>query len=531
MLPHQEEIATQILTGDENYIYWQGGVGSAKTLLWGALAAALMIMIPGGRFILCRKDYALLYDTLWRYFKHSIEAAIDQSIIRANFKTIWSVKKQGEYTYCELPNGSWARAVQLKNLSEAMGPSYDGIFISDAMENENFGFIFHGEGTVGGLQSRLRGQSSSFYRLGSGEYKDMRRFLIESNPPPNINELHTIFGKEPGVRNLPGSSITYRHIQTSSILNDHNPSSYVAEIASQHSDPKDILRILEGKTIPYYGGVRVISTFEPEIHVSRFEVDSDLPLFVGIDPGTQHPAVTFSQIKRCSYEKEHYIRLSEITNLYDKTTYELADFDQQSFLGILQHLGLFYSSHFDLDAYSEIFDRYKKLKKEDEPDLALMSSYSQMLENYFDKIRFCIDRSGEKRYSTNKDKETDRTILLNYYGIRCKYRTNIGKDRSLDRVRESFKRVCICGIPEQLIDQNCELLIDAYSGGYRYQKNKDGTHRDIPIEDHRYEDIADADRYSLENFFFSSSLSIPEQEQYRVDFENPYQWMYGKEVI
>lgn len=519
MLSHQEEIATQILTGDENYIYWQGGVGSAKTLLWGALAAAYMIMIPRCSIILCRTDFSLLYSTLWLYFKASILAATEQGIITANYNKLWSRKTQGDYSICKLPNGSIARAVQLKNLREVLGPNYDAIFISDAMENENFGTIFHGEGTVGGLQSRLRGQASSFFKLSTGQYKDMRRFLVESNPPPNINELHTIFGKGPGVRNLPGIDITYRHIQTSSIQNDHNPASYVAEISSQHSDPNDIKRILEGKTIPYYGGVKVIPTFHSEVHVDKFEVDKELPLFVGIDPGYQHPAVIFTQIKRCSYDKEHVIRLSEISNLYNKTTEELATWSESDKLGILSHLGLFYPSHFDCKTYTEA--RRKLLESAD--DYGRINY--PVLEQYFSNIRFCIDRASEKQQASNKDRETDRSILLLHYGIRAKYRTNIGLNRSLDRIREGFKQICLCNIPVHLIDKNCLLLIDAYSGGYRYAKLKDGTHTDKPIEDHNYEDIADADRYLVENFYFISGFQAPEDEIVAYKDESPWAWM------
>jgi hypothetical protein len=524
MLPHQEEIATQILTGDENYAYWQGGVGSAKTLLWGALAAALAIMIPKSRSILFRKDFGLNYETLWRYFKQSIEAACEQRIINAQFSKLWSVKKQGEYTICTLPNGSVIRCGQTKNWSEYMGPSYDFIIVSDAMENNNFGEIFRGEGVVGGLQSRLRGQASSFYQLSDGSLKDMRRFLIESNPPPNINELHAIFGKEPGIRYLPGTQISYRHIQTSSVQNDHNPSSYVAEIASQHPDPGDIKRILEGKTVPYYGGIRVVSTFYPEAHVSKFHVDEELPLFVGIDPGTQHPGVIFSQIKHCGYEKEHFMSLSEISNVYDKSTHQLVELQAGEIVGILGHLGIFYPEFFDLEAYKQIRESLVKNSEDGKFDYSI-------LEGHFSKVLFCIDRSGEKTYSTSKDRETDRSILLTHYGIRCKYKTNIGLDRSLDRVREHFQEICICGIPRLLVDQNCELLIDAYSGGYRYGKNRDGSHSEKPVRDFRYEDIADAHRYSLENFFFSNAIEIPEQEKYRVEPENPYIWMYGKEEL
>ena len=520
LLPHQEEIAEQVLRGSENYIYWQGGVGSAKTLLWGVLAASLAITIPRSRSILFRKDYGLNFETLWRFFMLAIEAACKQGIIRAEYMKLWSVKKQGEYTVCKLPNGSVVRAGQTKNWSEFMGPSYDAIFISDAMENNNFGEIFHGEGVVGGLQSRLRGQASSFYRLPNGTYKDMRRFLIESNPPPNLNELHSIFGKEPGVRTLPGTDITYRHIQSSSVQNDHNPASYIAEIASQHSNPGDIKRILEGKTVPYYGGIRVIETFQPEVHVDSFLVDKDLPLLVSIDQGGQHPAVTFSQIKRCSYEREHYITLSEISNLYDKTTIDLAEFESGDLLGIIPHLGLFYPEHFDYVAYKQV--RSSLLKSVDN-DASKLNAI--VLQQHFAKVRFCIDKSANKRHPSNKDRQSDNSILLKQYGIRCRYRNNIGLDQSLNRVREIHKRLCVCNIPEILYDRNCLMLIDAYSGGYNYAKHKDGSHSDKPVEDHRYEDIADSHRYGLENFYFYSISEVEEQKPAGyVEERFPIQW-------
>jgi len=528
MLPHQEEIATQILTGDENYIYWQGGVGSAKTMLYAALSAAFIITIPYSRAILFRKDYGLNYETLWLYFRQSIQAAIDLGTIRGDTRKIWSRKKQGDYSYCELPNGSIARAGQTKSWSEFMGPTYDLIVVSDAMENNNFGDIFRGEGVVGGLQSRLRGQHSSFFRLPNGRFKDMRRFLIETNPPPNINELHTLFGRDPGVRNLTettdpvtGKYITYRHIQTTSTQNDHNPSSYVLEIASTHSNPDDIRRILEGKTVPYYGGIRVIDTFHPEIHVASFEVDKELPLFIGIDQGLQHPAVTFSQIKQCAYNKDHYITLSEISNLYDKTTYELVDYRNSDQLGILQHLGDFYPTHFDLEAYLQI--REKLLENIQDPS----HIDSRILEGHFYNIYFCIDKSSENRSVNNRDSKSARVVLSTEYGITCKVRTNIALEQSLNRMKKLHTEICTCNLPRRMIDRNCLMLIDAYSGGYRYPKKKNGTHSDKPVEDHRYEDIADADRYSLENFLFTQfSIEAGGHESLQMHRDlYPWSWM------
>ena len=513
MLPHQEEIAKQILACNENYIYWQGGVGSAKTSLYGALAAALAIMIPESRGILFRKDYSLNYKTLWMYFKEAIAAACSQGIIQSAPAKLFSIKKQGDYTSCALPNGSIVYAGQTKNWSEYMGPTYDFIVISDAMENAT-AEIFRGEGTVGGLQSRLRGAPSTYYQLANGTTKDMRRFLIESNPPPRINWLHEVFGKEPGVRYLPGTTVSYRHIQTTSVQNDHLPPTYIAEIASQHN-AEDIKRILQGKTIPYYGGVRVIESFHPEVHVNTFTVDTDLPLFVGIDVGYQHPAVTFSQIKRCSYEKEHYITLSEIANLFNNTTHELAEYDKQDQLGILAHLGLFYPSHFD----------YKAYKKDREAMLAAGNMQYETLQQYFSNIRFCIDKAGRSISRTNRDRKSDHGILLTEYGISCRARTNLGLDKSLDRMRELHKELCICNIPRRLVDQRCSLLIDAYSGGYRYEKKRDGSHTDNPCSDHLYEDIADADRYSLENFYFVTATEIPEVAIPTVDHSQPYSWL------
>lgn len=538
LLTHQEEIASQILNGSENYIYWQGGVGSAKTLCYGVIAAALTIMLPGSRGILFRKDFGLNHETLWGYYLRSIEAAFLQGILPSrksltpeeSFRKCLSVKKEGGHTILTLPDDRVWRAGQTKSWSQFMGPTYDVIVVSDAMENNNFGEIFHGEGVVGGLQSRLRGQVSSFYRLPSGEVKDMRRFLIETNPPPNVNELHEIFGREPGVRNLTkvsdpvtGRYITYRHIQSTSVQNDHNPPSYVAEIASQHNSA-DIRRILQGQTLAYYGGVKVIETFYPEIHVGSISVDPDLSLLVGLDDGYQHPSAIISQIKRCAYGKEHFISLSEVTNLYNKTTQQFIELNEGSDIGLLAHLGLFYPDHFDYERYLQLRERELDSVQGDKSRLN-----SRHLEEHFFHFRFCIGREANKRSAQTEEAKTNRLILLNEYGISCQYRNNIFLGPSLQRVREEFKLpegLCQCGIPRVLLNKDCSLLIDAYSGGYRFPKKKDGTHGDKPIEDHVYEDPADAHRYSLENFYFAQPLVVekPQKPQPQPD-RYPWSWL------
>ena len=180
-----------------------------------------------------------------------------------------------------------------------------------------------------------------------------------------------------------------------------------------HSDPGDIKRILEGKTVPYYGGVRVNSSFHPEIHVSKFEVNPDLPLLVGIDPGYQHPSAVIAQVKRCSFDREHFIVLSEVTNLYDKTTFEFIEFDALEMKGLLAHLALFYPQHFDYAAYTQVRNTLLARSQDEHIDYTV-------LENHFTQIRFAIDKAANKKYTTNKDKETDRSIFLTKYGIRCR---------------------------------------------------------------------------------------------------------------
>lgn len=514
LLPHQEKIAKQILSTSANYIYWQGGVGSAKTMLYAALSAAYLIMIPESKAILFRKDLGLNYATLWGYFKASIKAAFEQNIIQGSFDHCLSRKTQGDYSFITLPNGSEARAGQTKNWSEFMGPTYDLIVVSDAMENNNFGEIFHGSGVVGGLQSRLRGQVSTFFTLPNGEIKDFRRFLIESNPPPNINELHRIFGREPGERTFSNSDIKYLHIQSSTIQNDHNPSTYIQEISSQHSSKSDIQRILEGKTIPFYGGIRVYESFYPEIHVNSFEYNSELPLLIGIDTGIQHPAACIAQIRQCDYGQDHFITLSEIANLYDTTIWEFMLSNQRDLLGLLPHLGLFYPQHFDFTHYSQIRNSMNPEHFD-----------SETLSQHFSKILFSIDKSGNKRQASNKDKLSDRQILYLDFGIQTRALNNIGLEKSLERVRNHLSKICLCKVPVLLFSQNCELLIDAYSGGYRFNKRKDGSHDVDPASDHVYEDISDAHRYVLENFFFNKTLPSKKKSNPYILQTHPWEWM------
>src|SRR5436189_1343997 len=123
-------------------------------------------------------------------------------------------------------------------------------------------------------------------------------------------------------------------------------------------------------------------------------------LIVSIDPGYKHPGVTFSQIRRCAFDKEHFITLSEVSNLFNKTTYELLEYNQGELLGILPHLALFYPDFFDYVLYQQVREHMNE-----------HVDY-EVLAGHFSKVRFCIDRSAKGHSRSNKDAKGDVSILL-----------------------------------------------------------------------------------------------------------------------
>jgi len=508
-LPHQSEL----LTAEENFIYWQGGVGSSKTVAHAVLATVHALSIPNNRIILFRRDLELNYKTLWMRFKECIKRACEKKIIKANYDKLWSVKKAGDYTKCELPNGTIIFCGQTKSWSDYMGPEYGFIGVDDAMENPHE--FFRGEGTVGGMQSRLRLAEATYFKLPNGSVKDMRRFVLTSNPPPYDHWLWSIFGKTAGVRKFAGSDISYRFILTSTNQNDHLPSSYIEELSSQH-DEEDLARILQGKSVAYYGGVKVYKRFREEKHVGEFEANESLPLLISIDPGIQHPAAVICQAPRCSFDLEHFIALSELSHLYDVSTSRfIGDWEDTELPddGLLSHIYAHYPTHFDYPTFKKV----KSLLDNKNPSLSVYGR--NQLTEFFSKILFCCDRAADKSEQARRDKRSVRKIWRDEYGIQTR-RKFLGLEKSLNRMIRLLDEKCLCGQYRLLFNNECEMLIEAYKGGYRYAKKRDGSHSDKPLEDHKFEDVSDAHRYAVENFYnvYYESVEAEEIQPLREDY-------------
>ena len=487
-LPWQRDLFTY----QEQYIYCQGGVGSAKTIAFACLFVLDMLLVPNNRGIVFRKDFNLNYKTIWLRVNECLDGLALQGFIPEPKR---SVKKFGEYTKILLANGSTIEAGQSKNWSEYLGPEYGSVLVDDAMES--LAEMWIGVGTSGGLESRIRHSAAAYANI-NGHITNRLRGYVATNPPPGVSDWWQLFGKEPGVRKYEGTTVAYRHIQVSSKDNNHLPPNYLEMLAAHHTE-EEKQRIIEGKSIVYYGGKGVYRDYySTRRHIGEFAYDPQNPLFISVDFGYQHPAITYSQIRVCPFEVEHHITLSEVTNLYDVHLTDLIN-------GHLQHMS----------------ERYSK------QDVTLTF--------------YACDRSGFKSSDVSPDKRGPARIWQDLHHITFEKRS-FELDYSLEYMRQLFdyKQQCKCGFSQLLIDKHCVMLVEAYEGGYRYPQRKDGTYAPKPVADHRYEDPADAHRYSVEHFLRLGfghdqwrsqahrkqrfALAQPSQ------WNEPWQWMLGNDT-
>lgn len=476
----------------EQYIYCQGGVGSAKTIAFACLFALDMLLVPNNRGIIFRKDFNLNYKTAWLRFNECLDGLVEQGFIPP---VVRSVKKFGEYTKVLLANGSTIEAGQSKNWSEYLGPEYGSVWVDDAMES--LAEMWIGVGTSGGLESRIRHSAAAYAKV-NGVLTNRLRGYISTNPPPGVSDWWVLFGKTPGVRAYEGTSVNYRHIQVSSKDNDHLPPNYLEMLAAHHNE-EERQRIIEGKSVVYYGGKGVYRDYyQTRRHVGEFLYTPEQPLFVSVDFGYQHPAITYSQIRVCPFETEHHITLSEVTSLYDVSI------------------------------------------------LDVMAAHHQHLSQHYSKqdaglIFYCCDIAGFKSTDVTEDKRGPARIWQDQYAITFEKR-HFDLAYSHDYMRQKFdaRHQCLCGFSQILIDKSCNMLIEAYEGGYRFPQRKDGTYGPKPVADHRYEDPADAHRYSVEHFLrlghgYHQWRSVAHAKQrlalaQPAMFQEPWQWMLGSDV-
>jgi len=458
ILPHQQAI----LDCDTKYLYTQGGVGSAKSLAFAAKCVDLCMTIPNNTGIVSRRDYKLLYRSSWREVKACVKRLVDKEYIDFDFykKHMYTDKQQGDYSVIHFPDGSILYAIQGKNLTEALGPSYGFFWVDDAQETLEEFFI--GDNTSAGLLSRLR---EPHVHYDTRTYDAVTRphgslhGMVSSNPPPYGSWLHRLFGNKPGIHHIGDDTVTWMEVST-----DDNPfvgADYAKGLISIQQrmghNANTIQRIIYGKSVPAYAGIPVFPQFDTKKHVASLRFKPELPLLRSWDFGHDHPAVTFSNIFKCKYNTNHYFTLSEIAEAFNLTVYKL-------------------------------YDEYVK------PHTDMFYKDAKLILN-------CGDRAGMRFSSANKDRRSDMKILIEEYKIPFKWRyINLAPSLQYMRGLLQPRHQCKCGLPLVLISNKCPVLIGALQGGYRLPKPRNGPVGDKPVEDKYFADVACAWRYGAENF-------------------------------
>ena len=461
---HQHILAHQqsIIDCSTKYLYCQGGVGSAKSIAFAAKCVQLSLSIPNNIGVIARRDFKLLYRSSWADIKACLKRLVEREYLSAEWyaKDCYSKKDQGDYSIITFPNGSLLYALQSKNFSESLGPSYGFFWVDDAMESPEEFFI--GDNTSAGLLSRLRLPHVHYHRATYSEQERPHGSLhgmVSSNPPPYGHWLHKLFGDKPGSYTIGDDTITW--MQTVTTDNPFVGADYAKGlIAIQHKmghNENTTRRVIFGESIAAYKGIPVFPQFNHSVHVAPLKFRADLPLIRSWDFGFLHPAVVFSNLYRCKHGTYHYFTLSEISDAFNLTVYAL-------------------------------------WKNHVEPHTKALYADASL-------IKDAGDSAGHRESSSNKDSRSDMKILMAEYNLSFRWRYMSLKP-SLQYMRTMLqpRSACKCGLPFILISNKCPTLIAALDGGYHFPKSRNGIVGDKPVEDRFFADIACAWRYGAENY-------------------------------
>ena len=481
ILPHQQTI----LDSASDYLYCQGGVGSAKSVAFAVKSVYLSLTVPENSGVVTRKDFKLLYKSSWLDIKRVIKRLVQKNIIPA---PKMSDKRQGDYTTIEFHNASLMYAMQGKNWSEGLGASYGWLWVDDAMES--YEEMFVGDETSAGLLSRLRLPYVRYFRNKDGTVSNKLHGMVSSNPPPVGHWLHRLFGSRVGMHRIGDQTVEWMLVGT-----HENPfvgidyAKGLMAIQDKMGRNKNVARrVIFGESIPAYGGVPVFPEFIEEVHVAPLQYDAALPLLRAWDFGYHHPAVVFANLYKCQYQFNHYLCLSEVSD-------QLA---------------------------VNVWDLYKAVKQH---TLTLDKSSKLILD--------AGDRAGYRMSDANKDRRGPIRILKKDYksdNIKFRFRF-LDLANSLEYMRGLLKKTCKCDMQMILISPDCKVLIGALQGGYKYSKDRQGKISDKPVEDRWFADVACAWRYGAENFVkwgvpYDVQDTVQQQTSaYKTQFIEPWAWM------
>lgn len=446
ILPSQKEL----LESNERIIAMIGGFGSSKTLGACVLGHLLSMSIPGNMGLVCRRSLPKLHDSTERMFLEVLQRS-GVGFQTREMRDGWP----GRVIYS---NGSEVAFRETKDIGRFLGPEYGWFFIDEAQEEP--------ERTFRDLLGRLRLPRARLYLRG----------MLATNPPSQIHWIAKLF-PQPGTNKqtvkVRGKqvSISYRMIRSSTYDNPFLSHEYVATLL-QNMTPAEARRVVEG----YYGfqqeGKPVYPTFDFMKHVGDPPLRR-MTLYRVWDFGFHCPAVTFSQLFRCTKGTTHWLVLQELIG----ENIEALQFGKNV---LIETASTFkeHSLHLLVDGGD--------------------AAGAQVS----DKGPGPIIRLSQPPTPGTKVTDDANQGGLN---LRFRYRKFHNVDPGLDLVRDCLKKKCACGFPVLMIHRRCQTLIEALSGGYHYARERPTTTikpmQEKPVKDGFYDNVADALRYTAELFY------------------------------
>jgi len=434
ILPKQQEV----FDSSAKFLALIGGFGSGKTLPACIMGHLLSTTIPGNLGIVMRESLPKLHDSTERIYLEVLKRSGVEASFHEN-RDLWPHR-------IIYPNGSEVVFRETKDAGRFLGPEY-GWYIQDEAQE---------------LPEKLFKDLSGRLRLPRA--RDYLKGMILTNPPSRQHWIAKTFPKE-GIWTrevrLPNgqlASTTWQMIQSMTYDNPFLSPEYLAQLLTLHTDA-EIKRIVEG----HYGftaeGDPVYPQFNPLRNIADMEIKR-MALYRVWDFGFHRPAISWSQMFRCSKGKVHVTVLDELL---------------------------------EEDKYAE--------------DLAPIA-FKQQKETFPDFPAHLVMDGGDAAGAAVNDKGPGPIIRLGKpkteggFDLRFRYRKFVDIDPGLDAVRRLLKTKCACGFQLLMVHRRCRNLIEALSGGYHYPKEKPGREKGKkPVKDGFYDNIADTLRYAIMLFY------------------------------
>lgn len=347
-------------------------------------------------------------------------------------------------------NGSEVTFRETKDLGRFLGPEYGWFAVDEAQEEP--------EQVFKDLMGRLRLPRAAKYLKG----------MLMTNPPKRGHWIQKMFPKEGSwAREIDVNGklvrITFRMIRSKTSDNPFLDPEYIAQLKLTHT--ADELRgVLAGEYRTDFDGKPVYRPpFNPAWHVGSFPVLA-ATVARSWDFGYHHPVITFSQMFRCERRRPHWRILREL--LVEDLEYpELHD-------KVIEYGSVWFPNH----------NRYQ-----------------------------FID-AGDSSGAAQGDKGPGPIIGLAQppYNLRFRYVPVRDIDPGLKLIRDVLRTRCECGHWLLEVDRECPEVIEMFSGGYHFPKDRYGQLKAHakPVKDGYYDNIADSVRYCGWNLYRAAQQDV-----------------------